>query len=75
MIQVISRRNRLFVINKEVLKVSTKKDEICNALYAAVYTEFQGASKNPRYKNLTTQEMLIKVNEFAFQWLNQRGLI
>jgi hypothetical protein len=74
MAQVILRKNRLFVVNKETI-ASDNKEDICNALYAAIYTEFLGASKNPKYKNVPAIDMLQKINEYANEWLSKRGLL
>ena len=65
----------MFVIDGEQLKPAARKNEIYSALYAAIYIEFQGASKNPNYESLTNLEKLEKVNEFANSWLQVRGLI
>lgn len=72
---VIFRKNKLFVLDKEKLKPHAKKDEIYTALYAAIYTEFQGASKHPNYKDLTNLDKVGEVNSFAYKWLKQRGYI
>lgn len=72
---VIYRRNKLFCIDKTQLPDSSKKEAIYNALYAAVYSEFMGANENKDYKDLNSTQKLVKVNEFAFNWLNERGLI
>jgi len=72
--QVIIRKNRRFIINEEQLKPQANKPDICNALYAAIYREFLGASENPKYKDLTPIDRLNKLNEFALDWLKKRGL-
>lgn len=72
---IIQRRNKLFVIDKSQLKPGIKVDEICVALYAAIYTEFQGASKHPNYSNMTNLEKLSEINSFAYSWLKTRGLV
>ena len=74
MANVIIRKNRMFVIDKSQLKTKAKKDEVCTALYAAIYTEFVGASKNPAYRGKDHKAMLDEVNRFAFNWLKERGL-
>lgn len=71
---IIYRQNKLFCIDKNKLSQKARKDEIINALYAAIYTEFAGASKNQDYKDLTSLEKLVKINEYAHKWLNERGL-
>jgi len=72
--QYIYRQNCHFIIDKDELKPVARKDTICNALYAAVYTEFSGASNNKNYSKLTNAEKLNKVNEFIEKWLKERGL-
>ncbi len=72
--QYIYRQNSQFKLDKEQLKPAARKDDICNALYAAIYTEFSGASKNRVYSHLNNAEKLNKVNEFCENWLKQRGL-
>lgn len=74
MSNIIIRRNNLFVIDKTKLKPKARKDDVCNALYAAIYTEFAGASYNEDYKDLSYIERLNKVNEFALNWLIKKGL-
>lgn len=73
--QVIYRQNKMFIIDREQLKPKARSDEICNALYAAIYTEFLGASENPVYKELNNLERFTKINVFANEWLQKRGLI
>ncbi len=73
--QVIYRKSKMFVIDEEQLKPAGRKNEIYNALYAAIYTEFQGASRNPNYGHMTNLEKLEQVNLFANNWLQVRGLI
>jgi hypothetical protein len=70
----VYRKNSQFTIDKEQLKPAARRDDICNAIYAAIYTEFSGASKNKVYSHLTPAERLDKMNEFIEQWLKQRGL-
>lgn len=73
--KIIYRQNNMFIIDREQLKSGARKDDICNALYAALYTEFSGATDNPDYKNKTNLERLQAINKFAFDWLKLRGLI
>jgi len=72
---IIVRKNRLFTIDRSVLKEEAKRDDICNALYAAVYLEFIGASKNPTYRDKTPKDLLLEVNKFANKWLQKKGLL
>lgn len=75
MSDIIIRKNRMFIIDKSQLKPQAKKDEVCTALYAAIYKEFAGASKNSRYRGLDAKAMLDAVNVFAKGWLKQKGLM
>jgi len=71
---LIYRQTNRFIINKAELKPKANTTEIRNALYAAIYDEFSGAVKNPKYRNLTSIEKMNKLNEFANNWLQKRGL-
>ena len=64
----------MFKIDRTQLIESANTDQVCNALYAAVYTEFVGASTNPLYSHLSNLDRMNKVNEFANKWLEERGL-
>ena len=64
----------MFVVDKSQLK-TTKVEETCNALYAAIYTEFMGAVENPTYKDKNNSEKLELINNYANNWLKSRGLI
>lgn len=74
MADIIYRKNKFFCIDKSKLKPQARKDDVCVALYAAIYTEFAGANYNNDYANLTPLEKLSRVNEFAKKWLQERGL-
>lgn len=73
--KVIYRKNKLFIIDKDKIKPHGQKNEVYNALYAAIYTEFQGANFNANYKDLTNLDKLDQVNAFAYNWLKQRGFV
>lgn len=75
MSKLIYRQNNLFCIDKNKLSEKANKTPIVNSLYAALYEEFKGAAINPRYKKLTPKEKMDKVNEFAHNWLKERGLL
>lgn len=72
---IIYRQNKMFCIDKSKLSEKARSNDIINALYAAIYTEFIGASKSQYYKDLTPLERLDKVNEYANKWLSERGLV
>lgn len=72
--KLIYRKNKLFIIDKSKLKPAAKKDEVCNALYAAIYEEFSGAVYNDDYKDMSSVDRLWKMNDFAWKWLEKRGL-
>jgi hypothetical protein len=73
--KIIYRQNKLFCIDKSKLKPMAQKNEVIVGLYAAIYSEFVGASKNRQYKDLNGLQKLDKVNEFALNWLSERGLL
>lgn len=72
---IIFRRGRMFCIDNSQLSSKANKTPIINALYASIYDEFKGAATNPSYKGLNPKQMLDKVNEFANEWLQSRGLL
>lgn len=74
MLTLIYRKNGKFFIDQSQLKIESRKTEICNALYEAIYKEFMGASENSVYKSLTPLEKMQKLNDFAHDWLKNRGL-
>jgi hypothetical protein len=71
---LVYRQNNMFVIDKSQIKASNKEN-ICNALYAAIYAEFIGASENPNYKKQTNKEKMQSLNTFAQSWLKSRGYL
>lgn len=72
---LIKRKHGLFIIDTSQLKPKANKTTIINSLYGAIYEEFRGAHKNPTYKNLTPKEKMDVLNNFAINWLKERGLI
>jgi hypothetical protein len=72
---IIYRKNKLFIIDKTQLKSNIKVEETCNALYAAMYEEFKGATDNSNYSNMTNLEKMSEINLFAYNWLKIRGLL
>lgn len=72
---IFYRQNRLFKIDTSQLSGDALKPENINALYAAVYAEFVGAVNNPKYKNLTPLQKMTKLNQFAQNWLVNKGLL
>lgn len=71
---IIYRQGHLFKIDDSLLSKDANTSEIKNSLYAAIYEEFKGAAINPVYKKLTPSEKMQKLNDFAAQWLKDRGL-
>ena len=69
-----SRKSGMFVLDISKLSPKANKTRLINSLYGAVYEEFRGAVNNPKYKHLTSLQKLNAVNEFAENWLKQRGL-
>jgi hypothetical protein len=71
---IFYRQSNQFKIDDSKLSSKARNTQIKNALYAAVYQEFFGASENPNYKDLTLVQRMNKLNEFAENWLLKRGL-
>jgi hypothetical protein len=72
---IVYRKNKLFCIDKTKLKPAARKDDVCMALYEAIGAEFAGAAYNKNYMNLNPIQRLNAVNEFATNWLDERGLL
>lgn len=70
----VYRKNHKFHIDKTKLKPAAQSDEICNAMYAAIYLEFRGADKNINYRHLNYIQRFEKLNEFVEKWLKDRKL-
>jgi len=68
------RQTNQFVLDKTQLTSNAQRTENMNALYAAVYDEFFGASENPKYKNLTPLQKFERLNLYAEKWLKEKGL-
>lgn len=43
--------------------------QVISQLLIAIFYEFRGAVKSEKYKDLTNQEKLDKINDFAKQWI------
>lgn len=72
---IFYRQGSLFKINEKLLPKKANTTQVKNALYAAVYEEFKGASKNLLYRDLNPAQKMQKLNEFAVNWLQTRGFI
>ena len=72
---IFYRRSSKFFIDKSKLPAKANKPEVINALYGAVYKEFLGASKNPKYSNKNPLEKMQELNAFAEEWLKERKLL
>jgi hypothetical protein len=70
---VIVRRNRLFCIDEEVLPAAANTTPLKGALYAAIHEEFKGAAYSEGYKTLTVKQRMQSINDYAWQWLKDRG--
>ena len=70
---VILRKNRRFCINQQHIKEEHRTSSVLNGLYAAIYDEFRGAATNKKYVNLTYENRMQEVNNFAENWLKKRG--
>lgn len=71
---LIYREGKFFKVNTSLLSEKANRMDVINALYAALYEEFRGASENPVYMNLSLLERLQAVNDYASNWLKDRGL-
>jgi hypothetical protein len=72
---IFYRQNRYFKIDTTQLSGNALNPQNINALYSAVYKEFIGAVKNPKYKDLTPMQKMTKLNQFAQTWLTTKGLL
>lgn len=72
---IFYRRSSKFFIDKTKLPAKANKPEVINALYGAVYKEFLGASKNPKYAKKSPLEKMQDLNTFAEEWLKDRKLL
>ena len=70
---IFNHYNGRLVIDDNSLNPAAQNTMVKNALYAAIYSEFLGANKNEKYKKLNTLQRFNKLNEFATQWLKDRG--
>ena len=64
----------MFVIDRSFIRDGVNKDEISTALYAEIYTEFRGANTHREYSKLNNLQRFDAINNFAKDWLGQRGL-
>ena len=72
---IFYKKGAKFVIKRSNLSAAANKDQTINALYAAAYVEFLGASKNPAYAGLTPKDRIAALNTFAKNWLQERDLL
>lgn len=70
---VVIRKNRLFCIDEKVLPVAANKTPLKGSLYAAIHEQFKGAAFTDSYKNMTVQDRIKAINDFAWKWLEERG--
>lgn len=70
---LIYRQGKLFKINDAELPITARKMDVKNRLYIALFREFQGASENDKYKSLSIQDRIAKLNVFARDWLTLQG--
>ncbi len=70
---LIYRQGRMFRINDEKLPQTARKMDVKNRLFVALFREFQGASVNDKYKSLSIQDRIAKLNEYAQEWLTLQG--
>jgi len=70
---LIYRQGRMFRINDDMLPQTARKMDVKNRLFVALFREFQGASVNDKYKSLSIQDRIAKLNDFAKEWLTLQG--
>ena len=70
---LIVRKNKMFVIEESELPEEARNSVTINALYEAIWDEFRGAINNENYRNLTVQQRIEQINIYARKWLNRRG--
>jgi hypothetical protein len=63
----------MFRINDNLLPQTARKMDVKNRLFIALFREFQGASENDKYKSLSIQDRIAKLNDFAKEWLITQG--
>jgi hypothetical protein len=73
--EIFYRKNHRFVIDDSKLRPEARRTDIQNSLYLSVYSEFLGAVNNVKYKDLTPAARIAKINEYAENWLRQKGLL
>lgn len=70
---LVYRQDRMFKINKDKLPSKYQTMEVTQKLYIAIFREFQGASVNEKYKNMSYQQRIEQLNVFAVDWLDKQG--
>lgn len=70
---LIYRQDRMFKIDQAQLSPKAKAPSVVNALYADIYTEFLDAQYNPKYMNMSLLERMEAVNDYALNWLTNKG--
>lgn len=70
---LIYRQDRMFKIDKDQLPLKAQSPAVMNGLYADIYTEFLEAQYSPKYASMDLRTRMEAVNEFALNWLTQRG--
>lgn len=70
---LIYRQNRMFKIDQSQLSEKARTSVIINGLYADIYSEFLEAQYSPKYAHMDLKTRIEAVNEFALNWLKQRG--
>jgi hypothetical protein len=72
---LVYRQNRLFKLEVSELPLKARSIPVQNALYAAIYDEFLDAQINPKYLNTDLVQRIQAVNDFARQWLIDKGFV
>lgn len=71
---LIYRQGRMFRINGELLSSKANNSQIKNALYMSLHSEFAGAINSEKYRHLTNEQKMQKMNEYAENWLKRNNL-
>lgn len=70
---LIYRENRFFKIDEKQLPKKANTPAVINALYADLYLEFMNANYSFKYKNMDLITRIKAVNDYALNWLKQKG--
>lgn len=66
---------RLFKLDESQLPPESRRVDVINDLYYALFKEFAGAAVSKKYKHLNNQQKMEELNKFAENWLKERQLL